>query len=55
MPTVGLSFSRYKNIMGYFAVALELKYDLDTNAVQIIRAVAAVDCGQIVNPDGVRP
>jgi nicotinate dehydrogenase subunit B len=51
---VGFAFSRYKNIMGYCAIALELKYDIDTRAVQVIRAVAAVDCGQIVNPDGVR-
>jgi nicotinate dehydrogenase subunit B len=26
----------------------------DTHAIQIVRAVAAVDCGQIANPDGVR-
>lgn len=51
---VGFAFARYKNIMGYLAIALELAYDPDTDAVQIIRAVAAVDCGQIVNPDGVR-
>jgi CO/xanthine dehydrogenase Mo-binding subunit len=51
---IGFAFSRYKNIMGYLAIALELKYDPDTDAVQVIRAVAAVDCGQIVNPDGVR-
>ncbi len=51
---IGFAFSRYKNIMGYLAIALELQYDIDTDAVRVIRAVAAVDCGQIVNPDGVR-
>ncbi|TCV93439.1 CO/xanthine dehydrogenase Mo-binding subunit [Luteibacter rhizovicinus] len=50
----GFAFSRYKNIMGYFAIAVEVAYDPDTNAVRLLRAVAAIDCGQIVNPDGAR-
>jgi CO/xanthine dehydrogenase Mo-binding subunit len=51
---VGFSFARYKNLMAYFAIAMELTVERETGQVQIERAVAAVDCGQIVNPDGVR-
>lgn len=51
---VGFAFAQYKNLMAYFAIALELTLEPDTGNVQIERVVAAVDCGQIVNPDGVR-
>ncbi|WP_049621413.1 xanthine dehydrogenase family protein molybdopterin-binding subunit [Frateuria defendens] len=51
---VGFAFSQYKNLMGYCAIALEVKLDKQARSVQIVRAVAAVDCGQIVNPDGLR-
>ncbi len=51
---VGFGFGQYKNLMGYVAIALELQVAPDTGAVTILRVVAAADCGQIVNPDGVR-
>jgi len=51
---VGFSFAQYKNLMSYLAIAVELEVEPETGAVRILRAVAAVDCGQIVNPDGVR-
>src|ERR1700723_914442 len=51
---VGFSFAQYKNLMSYLAIAVELRVVPETGAVLIERAVAAVDCGQIVNPDGVR-
>ncbi|MDQ0008292.1 xanthine dehydrogenase molybdopterin-binding subunit B [Luteibacter jiangsuensis] len=49
---VGFAFSRYKNLMGYCAVAVELEVDPDDGRVTIVRAVASADCGQVVNPDG---
>lgn len=49
---VGFAFARYKNLMGYCAIALEVEVDPDRRAVRIDRVVTAVDCGQIVNPDG---
>ncbi|HEY4075128.1 MAG TPA: molybdopterin cofactor-binding domain-containing protein [Herbaspirillum sp.] len=51
---VGFAFAQYKNLMAYFAVAVEISVTPETGEVQIERVVAAVDCGQIVNPDGVR-
>lgn len=51
---VGFAFAKYKNLMGYVAIALEVSVERDTGRVRLERAEAAVDCGQIVNPDGVR-
>jgi nicotinate dehydrogenase subunit B len=51
---VGFAFAKYKNLMAYCAIAMEITVDRDTGNVGIERAVAAIDCGQIVNPDGVR-
>ena len=47
---VGLAFARYKNIGNYAAVIAEVEL---TERVAVKRVVAAVDCGCIVNPDGV--
>jgi CO/xanthine dehydrogenase Mo-binding subunit len=49
----GFAFARYKNTAAYTAVAVEVYVDRDTGAVQVLRAVAANDSGQIVNPDGI--
>jgi nicotinate dehydrogenase subunit B len=51
---VGFAFARYKNLMGYFAIAMEVRVDPDTKAIHFPYIVAAADCGQIVNPDGLR-
>ena len=50
----GFAFARYKNLAAYCALALEVEVARETGFVRITRAVAAVDCGEIVNPDGVR-
>jgi CO/xanthine dehydrogenase Mo-binding subunit len=50
----GFAFAQYKNLMAYLAIAMEVNVMRDTGEVRIERVVAAVDCGQIVNPDGVR-
>ncbi|MGH8855153.1 MAG: molybdopterin cofactor-binding domain-containing protein, partial [Telluria sp.] len=50
----GFAFARYKNLAAYCAIALEVEVALDTGYVRIARADAAVDCGEIVSPDGVR-
>ncbi|KWR89904.1 xanthine dehydrogenase family protein molybdopterin-binding subunit [Cupriavidus sp. IDO] len=50
----GFAFARYKNLMGYVAMAVEISVERDTGRVRLERADVAVDCGQIVNPDGVR-
>ncbi|MGF6773772.1 nicotinate dehydrogenase subunit B [Paraburkholderia sp. GAS199] len=51
---VGFAFAQYKNLMAYVALAVEISVVPETGQVVLEHAVAAVDCGQIVNPDGVR-
>lgn len=50
----GFAFARYKNLLAYCALAVEVEVALETGLVRVLRADAAVDCGEIVNPDGVR-
>jgi len=51
---VGFAFAQYKNLMAYVAMAVEISVERDTGKVRLETAEVAVDCGQIVNPDGVR-
>jgi nicotinate dehydrogenase subunit B len=48
----GFAFARYKNLACYCAVAMEVEVARDTGRARVIRVVAAVDSGQVVNPDG---
>jgi nicotinate dehydrogenase subunit B len=48
----GFAFARYKNLAAYCAVGMEVEVARDTGRTRVIRAVAAVDSGQVVNPDG---
>ena len=50
----GFAFARYKNLAAYCAIAAEVEVDRDTGRVRLARAVAAVDGGQVVNPDGLK-
>jgi CO/xanthine dehydrogenase Mo-binding subunit len=50
----GFGFARYKNSAAYLAVAVEADVDRDTGRVQVTRAVAAIDSGEIVNLEGIR-
>jgi nicotinate dehydrogenase subunit B len=48
----GFAFARYKNLAAYCAIATEVEVDRETGRPRLVRAVAAVDSGQVVNPDG---
>jgi CO/xanthine dehydrogenase Mo-binding subunit len=48
----GFGFARYKNLAAYCAVAVEVAVEHETGRTRLVRAVAAVDAGQVVNPDG---
>jgi nicotinate dehydrogenase subunit B len=50
----GFAFARYKNHAGYAAMACEVEVRRDTGEVRLLRVVAAVDSGEVVNPDGIR-
>ncbi|MBV8031735.1 MAG: xanthine dehydrogenase family protein molybdopterin-binding subunit, partial [Betaproteobacteria bacterium] len=47
----GLGFSRYKNASAYCAVMVEIEVE---EKIRLLRAVAAVDAGEAVNPDGLK-
>ncbi|MHA3737164.1 molybdopterin cofactor-binding domain-containing protein [Pseudomonas sp. Eth.TT006] len=51
---LGFAFARYKNIMGYCAIAVRLRVHPQTGEVRVEHVVTAVDVGQIVSPDGLR-
>ena len=48
---MGIGFARYKNLSAYCAVVVEIEV---AESIRVVRAVAAVDAGQIVNPDGLK-
>jgi nicotinate dehydrogenase subunit B len=50
----GFAFARYKNLGAYCAVALEIEVDRTSGAIDVRRAVAAVDSGEAISPDGIR-
>lgn len=50
----GFAFARYKNLAAYCAVVMQVHVDLDTGRIRVLRVAAAVDTGQVINPDGVR-
>jgi len=49
----GIAFAQYKNLAAYCAVVADVTVDRRTGAVRVTRAIAAVDAGLIINPDGV--
>jgi len=49
----GVAFARYKNLACYCAMVADVAVDRGWGRVRVTRVVAAVDAGQIVNPDGV--
>jgi len=49
----GFAFARYKNLAAYCAIACEVEVERQSGRARMLRAVAAVDAGQVVNPDGV--
>ncbi len=48
----GFAFARYKNLAAYCAIATEVEVNRETGKPRLVRAVATVDSGQVVNPDG---
>ncbi len=50
----GGAFARYKNTSAYLAVVVDVSVNEGSGAVRLHRAFAAVDVGQVINPDGVR-
>jgi nicotinate dehydrogenase subunit B len=51
---VGFAFGKYKNLMAYVAMAIDITVVPETGQVILDHADVAVDAGQIVSPDGIR-
>jgi CO/xanthine dehydrogenase Mo-binding subunit len=49
----GVAYARYKMVSTYVAVIVDVDVDRDSGNLRVTRAVAAVDAGLVVNPDGV--
>jgi CO/xanthine dehydrogenase Mo-binding subunit len=50
----GVAFSRYKNAKAYVAIVVELHVERATGRVRLEHVFAAVDAGEVINPDGLR-
>ena len=50
----GFAYVHFETDKTYCAVALEIEVDAESGRIKMKRAVAAVDCGTAVNPDGIR-
>ena len=50
----GVSYVKYENVRTYVAAVAEVEVDRASGAVRCTRVTVSQDCGQIVNPDGVR-
>jgi CO/xanthine dehydrogenase Mo-binding subunit len=48
----GIAFARYKNVMTYAAVAVELHVDDLTAEVRLDRVAVAADAGEVIDPSG---
>lgn len=50
----GVSYVKYENARTYVAAVAEVEANRQTGQIRVNRVVVAQDCGQIINPDGVR-
>jgi CO/xanthine dehydrogenase Mo-binding subunit len=50
----GVAFARYKNLAAYVAIVADVAVDRTSGAIRLERATAAVDAGDVINPDGLR-
>ncbi len=50
----GISVVHYKHSETYVAMGMEVAVERDSGKINVERVVCAHDCGQIINPDGVR-
>ena len=50
----GVTYVKYENVRTYVAAVAEVEVEKATGAVRVTRVTVAQDCGQIINPDGVK-
>ena len=50
----GVAYVHYKHVETYVAMGVELAVDRQSGVISVAKVWCAHDCGQIINPDGVR-
>lgn len=50
----GVTYIKYENVRTYVAAVADVEVDRSSGAIRVTRVVVAHDCGQMINPDGVR-
>lgn len=50
----GVTYVKYENVRTYVAAVAEVEVNKKTGDIVVKRVVVAHDCGQMINPDGVR-
>jgi nicotinate dehydrogenase subunit B len=50
----GFTYVKYENVRTYVAAVAEVEVNRNSGAIRVTRVVVGHDCGQIINPDGVR-
>ncbi|HMH27072.1 MAG TPA: molybdopterin cofactor-binding domain-containing protein [Steroidobacteraceae bacterium] len=50
----GLAYTKYELVRTYVGVVCEVEVDRDSGQIAVKRFFVAHDCGQIINPDGLR-
>ena len=50
----GVSYVKYENARTYVVAVAEVEADRPSGQIRVNRVVVAQDCGQIINPDGVK-
>jgi nicotinate dehydrogenase subunit B len=48
----GVGFAKYKSLSAYMAVVVDVEVERSSGAVHVTKATAAIDAGQIINPNG---
>ena len=50
----GIAYVHYKHSETYVAMGMEVAVERASGRIRVERVACAHDCGQIINPDGVR-
>ena len=50
----GMSYVKYELVRTYVGAVAEVEVDRSTGAIRVLRLYVAHDCGQIINPDGLK-
>ena len=50
----GIAFAQYKNLSTYAALVADVSVNPQSGHIRVLRTFAAIDVGQVINPDGVK-